>query len=68
MKVKASLNMISLMMSHHTYATPFVKLQVGQIKIGYDMYVDYDVMEGTLGDIHMFDLTNYPCITLDPRE
>ena len=32
------------------------------------MYVDYDVMEGTLGDIHMFDLTNYPCVTLDPRE
>jgi len=29
MKVKASLNMISLMMSHQTYATPFVKLQVG---------------------------------------
>lgn len=32
------------------------------------MFVDYDWMQGTLGNIHMFDLTNYPCVTLDPRE
>lgn len=31
------------------------------------MYVDYDVMSGTLGNIQMFDMTNYP-YTLDPRE
>lgn len=32
------------------------------------MYVDYDVMTGTLGNIHMYDLTNYPCETIDPRD
>lgn len=29
------------------------------------MFIDYDVMSGTLGDIHMFDLINYP-YTIDP--
>ncbi|CAI2385812.1 unnamed protein product [Moneuplotes crassus] len=52
---------------HHLYATPFAKITIGETKMDFDMYVDYDELKGSLGGIRLYDLTNYP-YTLDPRD
>jgi hypothetical protein len=51
---------------HHDYATPFMKVRIGETLIDYDMYVDHDEFSGTLGGIHLYDLTNYP-YTANPK-
>jgi len=64
--VKVALSEVEANFLHHLYATPFVKIKVGETTIDYDMYVDHDAFSGSLGDIHLYDLIQYP-YTKDPR-
>ena len=52
---------------HHLYATPFLKAKIGETIINYDMFFDHDELNGSLGGIHLYDLTNYP-YTMNPKE
>lgn len=65
--VKVSLSEVEGDFLHPIYASPFIKVRVGETIIDYDMFVDHDEFSGTLGGIHVYDLINYP-YTLDPRD
>lgn len=65
--VRVALSEVEGDFCHHLYATPFATITIGETRVDYDMYVDRDDLKGTLGGIHLYELTNYP-YTLDPRD
>lgn len=65
--VRAALLEVEADFLHHIYATPLAKIKIGQTNVDYDMYVDHDDLNGTLGGIRVYDMTNYP-YTIDPRK
>ena len=65
--VKVSLSEVEADFLHPIFASPFIKVKVGETIIDYDMFVDHDEFSGTLGGIHVYDLINYP-YTVDPRD
>ena len=56
---------LCIMALHHQYFTPVFEIEVGLSQFNYHMHYDHDVIDGTLTDCKVFDLTNYPR-TLDP--
>lgn len=64
--VKVALSELEGDFLHHIYATPLAKVKIGETRLDFDMYVDHDELSGTLGGIHIYEMTNYP-YTLDPR-
>jgi hypothetical protein len=65
-KVKANLKAIKLILIHPlNYTYPFATISLGQTEINYSMHFDHDVYMGKMGNLKIFDNTNYPK-TLDP--
>ena len=45
---------------HHKYYTPFLEMIIGYSNFKHKMFYDHDIMEGSFGNVWIYELTNHP--------
>ncbi len=59
------LNLVLIHPINHTY--PIASISLGNFEVNYVQASDHEEIKGAVGDIRMFDNTNYP-LTIDPNK